>query len=199
MELGTGIFLSTVFVGLIALYGITKDRWNWKKITKYGSISLIIISTLLVFAIYGYDNYKSDSFAQAKFVNPKGLSGITLGQSRSDVIFQLGKPDSVNQNKKDDLTYKNMMVRITDGAVSHIAYWGDRLSEPAVEGFSMYDDLADLKRKFGEPTSSYTNTDETRRIYNFKSKNIGVVMEKGEIIGFWVFDGEKVDGHQFGQ
>jgi membrane protein YdbS with pleckstrin-like domain len=32
MELGTGILLSAVFLGTVALFIATKDRWNWKKI-----------------------------------------------------------------------------------------------------------------------------------------------------------------------
>jgi FtsH-binding integral membrane protein len=29
MEIGTAIFLSSLMFAVIALYGITKDRWHW--------------------------------------------------------------------------------------------------------------------------------------------------------------------------
>ena len=35
METGTGIFLGALFVGSVALFGVTKDRWKWKRIAAW--------------------------------------------------------------------------------------------------------------------------------------------------------------------
>jgi len=43
METGTGIFLAGLVIGLVMLYGQTKDRWDWKKITKYAGITIGIM------------------------------------------------------------------------------------------------------------------------------------------------------------
>ncbi len=48
MSTGTGIFLSGLIIGLVMLYGQTKDRWNWKTIFKY----LIFVLLGLVFLFY---------------------------------------------------------------------------------------------------------------------------------------------------
>jgi hypothetical protein len=32
VELGTAIFLSALVLGVVGLYAVTKDRWNWRKI-----------------------------------------------------------------------------------------------------------------------------------------------------------------------
>jgi hypothetical protein len=48
MSTGTGIFLSGLVIGLVMLYGQTKDRWNWKNIFKY----LIFVILGLVFLFY---------------------------------------------------------------------------------------------------------------------------------------------------
>ena len=34
MTLGTGISLSMVVIAVVALYGITRDRWNWRRFVK---------------------------------------------------------------------------------------------------------------------------------------------------------------------
>ena len=52
MSSGTGIFLAGLFIGLVMLYGQTKDRWDWVKIAKkfgtYAGIAIFII----IFTIY---------------------------------------------------------------------------------------------------------------------------------------------------
>ena len=40
MDVGTGIFLSAIFLGLIALFIGTKDRWKWKKIILILAVAL---------------------------------------------------------------------------------------------------------------------------------------------------------------
>ena len=55
MELGTGIFLASIVLGLVYLYGQTKDRWSWgfnadqlKKIKeRFKSLMNIIIIIVL--------------------------------------------------------------------------------------------------------------------------------------------------------
>jgi uncharacterized membrane protein len=52
MSTGTGIFLSGLIIGLVMLYGQTKDRWNWTTIVK----NSIYVIFLLVFLIYQFLN-----------------------------------------------------------------------------------------------------------------------------------------------
>lgn len=40
MSTGTGIFLAGLIIGLVMLYGQTKDRWDWVKILKYAGIAV---------------------------------------------------------------------------------------------------------------------------------------------------------------
>lgn len=199
MEIGAGIFLSSACIGLVALFGITKDRWNWKKIIKYGFYALLISFGLFISVILAIDKYNNKSIFASEFVIPNELLGISLGQSQSDVIFKLGKPNWIDPDREDYLIYTSPSVdiKITDGVVSHIVYTGKSYDAPELAGFSMYDSLDALKKKFGEPSSTYSSKDETQRIYNFREKNIGVRMAKGQIISFWVFDGQKYNGSQF--
>ena len=52
MSTGTGIFLSGLIIGLVMLYGQTKDRWNWSKIVR----NLILVLLSLIFIIYQSQN-----------------------------------------------------------------------------------------------------------------------------------------------
>jgi len=47
MSTGTGIFLSGLIIGLVMLYGQTKDRWNWKNILKY--LTFVILGLVFLF------------------------------------------------------------------------------------------------------------------------------------------------------
>jgi len=53
MTVGAWIFLASLILGTILLFGITKDRWNWTKIIKrfaFGLGGLLVIVVLSVFA-----------------------------------------------------------------------------------------------------------------------------------------------------
>ena len=52
METGTGIFLAGLVIGLVMLYGQTKDRWDWRKITKYAGITTGVIILIPVIFLY---------------------------------------------------------------------------------------------------------------------------------------------------
>jgi hypothetical protein len=51
MELGTGIFLSTVVLAVLILYAITKDRWRWRRIVV--CIVLILPAILVLIGLIG--------------------------------------------------------------------------------------------------------------------------------------------------
>ena len=48
MNLGLAIFLSSLFIGMIWLYSFTKDKWDWKKHSKWIIASLILFFILLI-------------------------------------------------------------------------------------------------------------------------------------------------------
>jgi hypothetical protein len=73
METGTGIFLAGLVIGLVMLYGQTKDRWDWQKITKYAGITIGVI--IFIPAIYLYhesNNWKA-------FEYDMSFRGVVIG------------------------------------------------------------------------------------------------------------------------
>ena len=61
MSAGTGIFLGSIIIGLVMLYGQTKDRWKWPRIWKIVCLVLVFILAFGGITIYhtinGWDNW----------------------------------------------------------------------------------------------------------------------------------------------
>ncbi|MSP52190.1 MAG: hypothetical protein EXQ91_07350, partial [Alphaproteobacteria bacterium] len=86
MELGTAILLSAVFLGMVALFIATKDRWNWKK------LFLWPFTILLELSVIGVVGYLVLLYWEDLPRKELGLWGIRLGASFADVKFAKGEP-----------------------------------------------------------------------------------------------------------
>lgn len=105
MELGTGVFLSAIFLGFVALFIATKDRWNWKKIALWqigGLVALLVTGGVIA---YGYTLYDERPRAPSEF------QGIQLGQKLDDAEFKRGKAkkfsdvlEKLIETRKDEAT-----------------------------------------------------------------------------------------------
>jgi hypothetical protein len=93
MELGTGIFLSSVFLGTIFLYVSTRDRWNWKKYFLWPLAGLFAVSLVFVGGWIAWIKYENRPAIK------KELEGISLGQSLADVKFRVGKVERATTNE----------------------------------------------------------------------------------------------------
>src|SRR5262249_27859269 len=89
VTLGTGIFLSSVFLGLVLLYWITKDRWRWSRILLWlvGSVGAIGAG------VYLYFTYQPPPTKLLEYADLK------LGMRQSEVNYVKGQPANVY---KDD-------------------------------------------------------------------------------------------------
>ena len=86
MELGTGIFLSAVFLGTVGLFVATKDRWNWKKIFLWPLGVIVGLGIVGGSIAYLYRQHED---------RPRKLTelwGVSLNDSTGDVKFKKGKP-----------------------------------------------------------------------------------------------------------
>ena len=54
MSLGLSLFLSSIFLGIVALFIATKDRWNWKKIILWPVVGTFVLALLSSASIYLY-------------------------------------------------------------------------------------------------------------------------------------------------
>ncbi len=105
MNLGLAIFLSAVFLGTVALYIATMDRWNWKKIIfrpLLGGLLLIVLSGvgLLLWVYWPQAEKTTRTFRpeelQLRLFNLVGdvVTEVPLGSSKADVRFLKGEPTS---------------------------------------------------------------------------------------------------------
>ena len=85
MTLGTGIFLSSLFLGVILLFWITKDRWRWSRIFLWLIGSIAAISALVL----AYNLYEPPPTKQLEYANLK------LGMSQREVNYLKGIPTNV--------------------------------------------------------------------------------------------------------
>lgn len=200
MELGTGIFLSSLVLAGVFLFSITKDRWNWKNITKFTAIFAMSSLAIVTLIIYLQDITKSQKISFTTFKAPVKFAGVSLNESKSDVLFRLGKPEKTEIREGNEyLFYDSTRIKIENNLVTQVVFWGNKYNAPNIDGFNFYADLNELKSILGEPSDIQISKDQTRRIYNFKSNNIGVVMEKEEIISVAIFDGKKSSGLVFNE
>jgi len=93
MELGTSIFLSSITVAVVLLYGFTKDRWPWRRIvfrSLAGVLTLMVIGAALIFATWYWDQ-----IFPVKLGRQTEYAGLRLGMSRDEVRYVKGMPPSV--------------------------------------------------------------------------------------------------------
>src|SRR5437867_11361767 len=87
MNLGTGIFLGLIFLGVIWLYVATWQRWRWKRIMAW-LFGVIAAPVLCFFAWLWVSNYL-DSFPRRE----EELWGLKPGMTIEDVLFRKGEPN----------------------------------------------------------------------------------------------------------
>lgn len=134
MTIGTGIFLSSVFLGLIALFIATKDRWNWGKGLKKMALWSGAIGVVLGLSIWAYSKWEERRWETAD-LRPQvvtRLKEISIGEKLSDVVFRHGAfekyerdADTVKKYHGDeDYRHKDKGLSITvrEGIVTVVTY-----------------------------------------------------------------------------
>ena len=99
MELGTAIFLSSITVAVVLLYGFTKDRWSWRRIvfrSLAAVLTLIVIGAALIFAAQYWDQ-----IFPIKLGRQTEYAGLRLGMTRDEVKYIKGFPANVVTDDKE--------------------------------------------------------------------------------------------------
>lgn len=196
MELGTGIFLSSIFLGTVALYIATRDRWNWKKVFLWPLAVLFALSIVIGGGAYLYHLYDN---------KPRKINSywdIPLGATTDDVLFAKGQPTNreADPNREADRwTYRLgsethpdgwINVQFRDGKVWLVNYTaGPMYSAPKIKGIPHYAELDEIEKSLGKPSSISKAPDGTTRLYSFAQFNVFVEIEKNKIVSMGMFDG----------
>ena len=107
MDLGTGIFLSSIVLAVVILYGITKDRWHWRRIAKRAAFiffGLIVIGTALGVGAYYWQELPQ------KIERQTAYAGLRLGMTQDEVMYVKGYPPFVLGEELTDPQWKGFMT-----------------------------------------------------------------------------------------
>lgn len=96
MSIGTGIFLSCIFLGLIYLFVKTKNTWNWKKIT------IISISTPIILIICFFSWISISDYLEARPRIITKLENVSLNERISAARFKIPDLNPVAKIEGDD-------------------------------------------------------------------------------------------------
>jgi hypothetical protein len=103
MEIGTAIFLSSIIVAVVLLYGFTKDRWSWRRIifrSLAGMLLLAVVGAAAIFAAQYWDQF----FFPVTLDRQTEYGGLRLGMSRDEVRYIKGLPTDLVTNDMDQAT-----------------------------------------------------------------------------------------------
>lgn len=93
MSLGTAIFLSSVFIGSVLLYGYTKDRWRWKRIA--GGLALAVMALVLFGAgIAAVVDRRHAAERDRRVEANRAMHAVSLGDHFDRVLQRQGVPDT---------------------------------------------------------------------------------------------------------
>lgn len=187
MELGTGIFLSAVFLGIVALFIATKDRWNWKKILLWPSGVLLALAVIGGAGLYLYEKYESRPRKVTE------LWGIALADTASDIKFKKGEPTiskdgNVWQYRPTETSDYSYAVIFKGDQIKAIVYFGAMYSAPIIHGVGHYDSPEETNNKLGQPSFVSRSIDELQRIHSYEKYNIMTQYEAGKLLAIGIYN-----------
>jgi hypothetical protein len=181
MSLGLGIFLSSLIFAPIALYALTRNSWNWRKIALLSFVGTLVVGVLVVGLFFVSRYFLSLPSKQTEY------AGLRLGMPMDEVIYADGVPDWVyepttegewkgwdrivetkdlEKGKRvqdyDRWSFTRVGSRIdvdfdkkTNELIAVECYSEDKQSRcPLIEGIKDGDSEQDLLSRFGKPSTS---------------------------------------------
>lgn len=187
MELGTGIFLSAIFLSTVALFIATKDRWNWKKIFLWPLGAIVGLGVVGGSIAYLYQQYED---------RPRKLTelwGVSLNDSAGDVKFKKGEPTRRLDNdlwlyRPYETIEGDYVVYFKNDRVRSVMYFGPMHNGPSLQGVGHYDSQQELDAKLGPPSYVSRAKDELRRAYSYEEFNIVVHFAEGKMSALGIYD-----------
>ncbi len=189
MELGTGVFLSAIFLGMIALFVATKDRWAWKRIFLKGVGGTIALIAIIGLGTWSYVLYSERAVPQDE------LSGIKLGMTEQEVKYLKGEPTEISKEGGnwiyiDNNEYKSpYAVKFKDGVAVGLWTWKTvKASLPYVTHISSYANTKDIEEKLGKPTQVSMSKDGFTRMVIYENYRVWFALRQEQIEAVGVFD-----------
>src|SRR5262249_54979798 len=190
MSVGLGIFLSSLFLGIIILFVGTKDRWNWKKIVLWPFVALVVVAM----GIWIYNKIESSARVQTTFWD------IPLGATKGDVKFLKGTPNDLSEGEDSwaYITYDSTgslweyvyRVQFRNGRVWIVSYDANsRMSfGQGIQGLDLGDTMENVVQKFGTPSHISSSEDELSRVVSFDNYQVFFSLAQNKVTGYGAYD-----------
>lgn len=186
MEVGTGIFLGLVFVGMVTLYIVTKDRWNWRRLTIRGALGVVALIGLLLFGTWGINLYENRIVPQTEFM------GVKLADTQADVRFKKGKPHDDKDTEiamySDSSGEFETVIIYRDGKIRKVQYVGKCGGCYNIHGLGVGTTYEDVLEKLGQPSYLSASADNEMRIASFEKLNLMFQFAEGKVIGYGIYN-----------
>lgn len=194
MSVGDGIFLSAVLLSVVGLFAATKDRWNWKRIAKWGIGVPVVLVSLLAAGLWGYSTYENRSTPQTQF------EGLSLSASPSDVRFLKGEPipkhSTVDRWVYDAHSGSSqpedaaLIVQFREEKLRYVQYWANerQIVNPYLLGFTIGSNYDTVLQKLGQPSNVSTSGDGLNRLLSFEKYKTFFEFERGTVRTLGIYD-----------
>jgi len=115
---------------------------------------------------------------------------ISLDSTKSDIKFLKGEPEK--DSADDDWYYvkgETYLFRITfrDNKVRFIAYDGDNLHSPSLQGIDIGTKHDGIVNKFGQPSYVSISEDELMRILSYDRYNVFFVLKENAVCNYGIY------------
>lgn len=185
MDIGTGIFLGMLFLGVIALYIATSERWRWRKIVIWGSAGCCA----LLLAIWG--GFAAIAAYENRIVPVNAYQGLQVTDSKADVRFKKGEPTEISKaiwGYATDGQEWDTVVLFSGEQIQAIFYGGNCTYCNALNGISIGTSYDTVIEKLGQPTTVSVSKDGLSRYLSFKDTNMVVRMARGRVDAVGVYN-----------
>jgi hypothetical protein len=195
MTLGTAIFLSSLVLGGVVLYWLTRDRVHWGQLLRW--IAVLILICIVAFAV-----------ATAIYLTPffwRGavdeLGGFRIGDTEADILFKNSNYERVCEGQWKGLEAKVYFfferscetlsrVELNGGSVRSIgrsSYGYDQISWPYRNPLLFGSSLKAIKSDLGKEDFFREHSDRSRT-YVYTRLNLALTLRNDRLISVKVFD-----------
>jgi hypothetical protein len=191
MELGTGIFLSSLVLSIVLLYGFTKDRVRWGRFFKYAGIALAVLIIPIFSTFWILEAWRQRRQPLAE------ISGISLGDRDQDLLFRIGEPEYTCRStdgknvkrifRQDESGRALFVISDADKIVQRLQIKGDRFDRAKNARVTEWDDETSLIEKWGTPDEMFTSGDFLRH-YVYKRYNLIIELFKNRVQSVTIFN-----------
>jgi MFS family permease len=185
MDIGTGIFLGMVLLGVIALYIATRDRWKWRKfVIRGGAVCCALLLTIWggLAATAAYEN---------RTVPVHAYQGLQVTDTKADVRFKKGEPTEISKaiwGYATDSQAWETVVLFSGEQIRAIFYGGNCTYCNTLNGISIGTSYDTVIEKLGQPNTVSTSKDGLSRYLSFKDTNMVVRMARGRVDAVGVYN-----------